>query len=186
MNRRALCLLPLAALAACVAGQSPLAPADRAAVDRVQAWLDGLHELHARFQQTWPDGAVSEGTAFFAPPGRLRLDYAPDHRMVVTAENGRIVVDDNASGAVTRMPASASPLGLLLEGRIRLLDGPIRVSDVQTRPGLIQLTLIRADKPLEGQLTLTFADGPGGLTLTSLQGVDAERRRTVFRLFAYG
>ena len=157
-GRRALLLGGLAGLAGCAASQSDLAPADAQAVARVQAWLDDLTTLRARFLQTWPDGAVSEGVAIFQPPGRLRLDYAPRDRMVLLANGGRIVLTDNTTGAVTRTPARSSPLGLLLEGRVRLLGDGIRVTDVQHVPGQLQLTLDRADNPLAGQLTLVFAD----------------------------
>ncbi len=178
-----LLLLACLGLAGCVAGQANLSPPDRAAVGRVQAWLDALHGLHARFQQTWPDGAVSEGTALFDPPGRLRLDYAPHDRMVLVANAGHIVVTDAATGSVTREPTSASPLGLLLDAHVSLLGGGIRVTDVQQTAGRLQLSLVRADNPLSGLLTLSFDDTPAGLQLQSLQGVDAERHRTVFRLF---
>ena len=180
---RAVALLAAASLAACVAGQQTLSPPDRAAVDRVQAWLDGLHGLHARFLQTWPDGAVSEGVALFDPPGRLRLDYAPHDRMVLVASGGHIVVTEATTGSVTREPASASPLGLLLDAHVSLLGDAIRITDVQQTGGHLQLSLVRADNPLSGLLTLVFDDTPSGLQLESLQGVDAERRRTVFRLF---
>ncbi len=175
---------PLVVLSACVAGQKPLSAYDRTAVERVQSWLDNLHGLRARFLQTWPDNAVSEGVALFDPPGRLRLDYAPNDRMVLVANGGHIVVTDAGNGSVTRLPARSSALGLLLDGRIDLLGGGVRVTDVQQNSGRVQLTLDRADNPGAGQLTLLFDDKlAGGLVLTDLQAVDAERRRTDFRLF---
>ena len=180
---RLLIIVISACLAGCVAGQPELPPSDRAAVDRVQAWLDNLHVLRARFLQTWPDNAVSEGTVLFDPPGRLRLDYAPNDRMVLVANAGRIVVTDASTGSVTRTHTSASPLGLLLDGHVELLGGDIRVIDVQQVTGRLQLTLTRADNPGAGQLTLTFDRTSTGLELTSLQALDAERRRTGFRLF---
>ncbi len=183
-RRRLLASAPPLLLGACVAGQATLSPPERAAVDRVQAWLDNLHGLRARFLQTWPDNAVSEGTALFDPPGRLRLDYAPNDRMVLVANDGRIVVSDAATGSVTRSPAHASALGLLLDGRIDLLGGGIRVTSVQQVPGRLQLTLVRAANPGAGQLTLVFDDTPsGGLALSSLQALDAEGHRTGLRLF---
>lgn len=182
-TRRAFLLGIAATLSGCAAGQADLSPADAAAVARVQSWLDTLPGLRARFLQTWPDGAVSEGTVLFAPPGRLRLDYAPNDRMVLVASGGHIVLTDNTTGAVTRTPARANPLGLLLEPHVALLGDGIRVTDVQQTPGTLQLTLDRADNPLAGQLTLVFHDEGGHLTLVSLQGVDGEHRRTIFRLF---
>lgn len=172
--------LALALLGGCAAGGAPpLSAADDAAVARVQAWLDGLHGLQADFVQIWPNGAVGEGVLRFDPPGRLRLDYRPAGSMTLVANGGRIVFTDGRTGSTTRMPAKASPLGLLLDGRIRL-GGTIRVTDVQAPPGVLQVSLARNDNPQAGLLTLTFADRAGGLVLTGAEGVDAEGRHTRF------
>lgn len=170
-------------VAACAASPAPrLAAADQSEVDRVQAWFDGVHGFRADFLQIWPDGAIGEGVARYDPPGRLRLDYLPSGGMTLVARDGHVVVTDARSGSVTRMRAAASPLGLLLDGRVRL-SGDVQVTDVQRSAGALQISLARAGNPGAGLLTLTFADRPGAsLVLTGITAVDAERRTTRFRL----
>ncbi len=174
----------LGAVSACAAPAGPpLSLADQRSVDRVQRWLDGLHGLRARFVQIGAGGGVQQGVALFDPPGRLRLDYAPGDRLTLIANDGHIVVTNAALGSTTRMPASASPLGLLLDGPIRL-SGDVRVTDVARAAGALQVSLARADNLTAGLLTLTFNDEPdGSLTLVALEATDAERQRTRFRLF---
>lgn len=181
-DRRAL-LAVLIALSGCAVSSTPaFPPAQQAAVERVQAWLDGLHGFEAKFLQVWPNGAVGSGVARFDPPGRLRLDYWPDDSMVLIANQGHVVFTDRRTGSVTRMPARASALGLLVDGRPRL-SGPVRVTDVQTPPGALQISLARADNPQAGLLTLTFADrGGSDLVLTGIEAVDAESQRTRLHL----
>lgn len=175
----ALALLLLAA--GCAATPAPtLSPQDQAAVSEVQAWLDGLHGFQADFVQVWPNGVVGEGRARFDPPGRLRLDYQPAGSMTLLANNGHIVFTDGRTGSVTRMPTRASPLGLLLEGQVRLA-GDIRVTDVQRATGVLQVSLARTSNPAQGLLTLTFVEGPQ-LDLTGIEAVDAEGRHTRFHL----
>ena len=158
----------------------PLPPADQASVARVQGWLDGLHGFSANFVQVWPNGAVGEGLVRFDPPGRLRLDYRPLGSTTLVANGGHIVFTDGRTGAVTRMPASASPLGLLLAPHV-VFGGDIRVTDVQRAAGVLQVSLARADNPAQGLLTLTFHGGEA-LALTGIEAVDAEGRHTRFHL----
>ena len=168
-------------LAGCATVPAPtLSPADQASVDQVQAWFDGLHDFTADFVQVWPNGAVGEGRAAFDPPGHLRLDYLPRGSMTLVADGGHIVFTDGRTGSVTRMPTSASPLGLLLEGHVRL-GGDIRVTSVQHAAGVVQLSMTRASNPAQGLLTLTFTEAPQ-LDLTGIEAVDAEGRHTRFHL----
>ena len=168
-------------LAGCAAAPEPaLSPADQASVNEIQAWFDGLHEFSADFVQVWPNGAVGEGRALFDPPGRLRLDYLPRGSMTLVADGGHIVFTDARTGSTTRLPTRASPLGLLLDGRVQL-GGAIRVTSVQRAAGALQVSLARADDPAQGLLTLTFAETPA-LNLTGIEAVDAEGRHTRFHL----
>lgn len=168
-------------VAGCATAPAPsLSPQDQASVAEVQGWLDGLHGFEADFVQVWPNGAVGEGRARFDPPGRLRLDYRPAGSMTLVANGGHIVFTDGRTGSVTRMPTRASPLGLLLEGRVRL-GGDIQVTDVKRATGVLQVSLARASNPTQGLLTLTFAEGPS-LDLTGIEAVDAEGRHTRFHL----
>ncbi len=179
--KRALLTGLVLVLSGCAAAPGPsLSPADQEAVATVQSWLDGLHGFEADFVQVWPNGVVGEGRARFDPPGRLRLDYLPAGSMTLVASNGHIVFTDGRTGSVTRMPTHASPLGLLLEGQVRLA-GDIRVTDVQRATGVLQLSLARTSNPGQGLLTLTFAQG-ATLDLTGIEAVDAEGRHSRFHL----
>ncbi len=185
LTRRAL-IGALTALASCTAMGGPsLTPEQADIVRRVQAWFDGLGVLRARFVEIDPDGASREGSLVFARGGRLRLDYAPRDREVVVADRGRIVALDRSTDAVTRMPARATPLGLLLDGgSVRLRGDGIAVVQALAGPGSIQVSLAPAANRAAGLLTVVFGVGAdGSLVLASIQALDDERRRTDFRFF---
>lgn len=157
-------------------------PAEQLAVARVQHWFDGLTGLTARFVQVGPGKAIAEGALAFRPDGSLRLDYAPGDRNVLVARGGHIVDVDRTSGAVTTMNARATPLGLLLDGPVRLEGDGIAVTDVAETPGRLQVSLAETRNRGAGLLTLVF-DAPAPtkpLSLVSIETVDGERRRTVF------
>jgi len=167
----------LMGLAACATNPAPASGGD---VARVEHYLNGLHGLGAHFVQTWPDGSTGGGSLSY-DPGHMRLDYVTPHPMQMVAGDGHLVLHDDQNGSVTRIALSRNPLGLLLRTPVRL-SGAISVSAVQHVPGALQLTLVRADAPSEGALTLSFADQGGQLSLIGLQGVDARQHRIVLHL----
>lgn len=157
-----------------------MSPQDRSDSARVQSAMDALHGLRARFLQVGSDGVTSTGTAWY-DPGWLRLQYDTPARMLVVATGQHLVAHRDADDATTRIALSGNPLGLLL-ARPRLLSGEIAVTDIQRRPGILQVSLARTANPAQGLLTLIFADQPASLSLIGLEAVDARRVRTRIRL----
>jgi outer membrane lipoprotein-sorting protein len=154
-----------------------LTAADRADLARLQAYLDGLHTLKARFEQVAPDGEVSAGWVWLARPGRLRFEYDPPVPYLLIANQGRVIFEDRSINQVTEIPQSDTPLGLLLAPEIRLLDNPaVLITDITRVPGLIQVTMLRAERWWQGSLTLVFATAP--LMLRQWVVLDEQRRET--------
>ena len=182
---RRLALGVLLVLGSCAIAVGPvLTPQADATVRLVQDWFDTLHVLRARFVEIDPGGATREGTLVYADGGRLRLDYAPGDRAVVVADRGRITAIDRASGAVTRMPARATPLGLLLGGSVRLRGDGITVAAAERRQGVVQISLAPSSNRLAGLLTIVFGvTADGRLVLSEIEATDDERRQTDFRFF---
>ncbi|MBV9735647.1 MAG: outer membrane lipoprotein carrier protein LolA [Acidisphaera sp.] len=180
MHRRIL-LAGLALLALPAAGPAfTPTPQDRADLARIEAYLNGVHSLKARFLQIAPDGSTSQGTAWLERPGRMRFQYDPPSPLLLVAGHGLVVFHDAELQQTSNIPIGSTPLGILLAADIRL-SGPVSVTDVQRRPGEIALTLVRTASPEEGSLTLVFSDGP--LLLRSWTVVDAQRQATRVSLF---
>ena len=184
MTRRALlaaavslvALIPLRAAYA----QTALTARDQADIGRVEAYLNGIHTLKARFQQIAPNGSLSGGTAWMERPGRMRFQYDPPAPFLLVAGHGLLVFYDSQLQQTTNIPLDRTPLGLLLRDNLRLA-GDVTVTQIIRYPGQLQLTLLRTATPADGTLTLIFADNP--LALRSWTVVDAQRQETRVSLF---
>ena len=159
MKRRALLaasvLLPVLARAQPV----PLTAQDQADIARVEAYLNTIRTLKARFQQIAPNGSVSGGDAWLQRPGRMRFQYDPPAPFLLVAGHGLLVFNDSQLEQTSNIPLGRTPLGLLLRDNVKL-SGDITVSRILRYPGQLQITLYRTDSPSDGTLTLIFADQP--------------------------
>jgi outer membrane lipoprotein-sorting protein len=183
MIRRRTLIILIVALAAKDAGaQGPLqyAPQGEPDIQRVEAYLNGIHTLKARFLQVAPSGATSEGTVWLERPGRMRFQYDPPSALVLVAGHGFVVFRDFAINQTTYIPIGRTPLGILLAEHITL-TGDVTVTAIQRQPGQIQLGLVRTAAPSEGSLILAFADAP--LTLRQWTVIDAQRQETRVTLY---
>ena len=156
-----------------------LSPADRAGIARIEAYLNSLHTLKAHFLQVAPSGAISEGTAWLARPGRMRFQYAAPSPLLLVAGHGVVLFHDASLHQTSTIPLDRTPLGILLAPEIHL-GGPVAVTALRRLPGEIALTLVRRATPAEGSLTLVFTTDP--LALRQWTVTDAQHQRTTVTL----
>ena len=152
-----------------------LSPADRGWVQRLQATLDAITTLRARFVQIAPDGRTTQGRAWLDRPGRMRFEYDKPSPLLLVAGGGRLVFNDSQLKQTTTLPLEKTPVGLLLRPQLTL-SGDVTVTGFRHDPGELQLTLVRTASPGDGSLTLIFSDQP--LALRSWSVVDAQGRQT--------
>jgi len=183
MKRRPLVLTPwllLAGLppAAAQRGAPPaaaLTDRDRADLARVEAYLNAMQTLKARFVQSAHNGAVAEGTAWIWRPGRMRFEYDPPEPLLLVADSNQFMMYDREMRQPTTVPVGATPLGVLLRPTIRLA-GDVTVTRVERQGGMLAVSLYRTEAPSEGQLTLVFNAEP--MELRQWVVVDAQGRET--------
>jgi outer membrane lipoprotein-sorting protein len=128
-------------------------------VARIEAWLQGITTLRARFTQLAPDGRLATGRVFLQRPGRLRFDYDPPSKLLLIATDWRLVLVDSAARQVNVLPLAQTPLAFLLDEQVRLA-GEIEVRGVQRRAGEIALEIVRSKEPDQGRVVLVFGEAP--------------------------
>jgi outer membrane lipoprotein-sorting protein len=181
MHRRALLIAGLAAMGLLAGGPArALSAQDQTDIARVQAYLNRITTLKARFIQIAPDGAESQGTAWLERPGRMRFQYDPPSPLLLVAGHGNVVFHDASLDQTSTIALANTPLGILLAPEVDL-SKTVTVVSIDREPGEISLTLTRTATPAQGQLTLTLADDP--LLLRSWVVTDAQHQDTKVSLF---
>jgi outer membrane lipoprotein-sorting protein len=141
------------------AGLAQTSPQDRADLARIDAYLNGIRTLKARFVQTAPDGSLTQGVALMQRPGRMRFQYDPPSPFLLVANYGILVFRDAQLQQTSNIPLSRTPLGILLADHASL-SGDVTVTKFVRLPGQLQVSLVRTANPGEGTLTLIFSDNP--------------------------
>lgn len=169
-------------LGGCMMPIPPVSGAGAGDLDRVAAYLNGLKRFEAHFDQTG-DFGPGGGLVWLDRPGNLRIDYQGARSRVLVIAGGRMRILDRASGALTTMPLSRTPLGILLDENI-VLSGPasgqITVASMSHAAGSLRVTLKKTDHLAQGALTLDFSDRP--LALLAVSVTDARGQILTMRL----
>jgi outer membrane lipoprotein-sorting protein len=156
-----------------------LSDADTASLHQIEAYLNGLKTLKARFLQIAPDGRTSTGTAWLDRPGRMRFEYDKPSPLLLVAGHGTVVFRDNKLDQTTNIPIGQTPLGLLLRDPFTL-SSDVTVTDFEREPAQFLITAVKTASPGDGSLTLVLNNHP--LALVGWSVVDAQGRETQIRL----
>ncbi len=158
-----------------------LSEADKAEIERVETYLNGITTLKARFLQVSPNGASVEGDAYLSRPGRLRLQYDPPSPLLVVADGTFLIIHDTQLGEPSWLPLNSTPAGVLVRPNVKLQGGDVAVTRVTRMPGVIRVSLVEADEPGAGEITLVFSDRP--FMLRQWQVRDTQNQITTVSLF---
>ena len=181
MNRRALlgalAVLPFVAHAAGAAQPAmQLTDEDKADLNRVAAYLDGIRTLRARFQQVASTGSISSGNIYLRRPGDLRVEYDPPVPVLLVADGFWVDYYDSSLDQLTQIPIEQTPIWFLVQNTIAFTS-KIAVTNIERSPGALRVTMHQTDQPDAGSASLTFADDPLELRqwkITDSQGTQVE------------
>lgn len=187
MRRRPILLLPLLcplpALAQRAPAPGPVPPAPMPSAEdvaRIEAYLNGIRTLRARFLQVDARGRVAEGTLYMQRPGRMRFEYDPPSPVLIVADGTTVTFQDRQLGQITAVLLGQTPLSIILAERVRL-SGDVTVLRGERFPGQsgggrLEVWLARSSSPREGTLILSFSLDP--FALAQWRVIDAQAQET--------
>lgn len=170
--------------------QRPRAPVelsarDRTDIGRVEQYLAGLTTLRAAFRQVAQDGGEASGTFHLSRPGRMRIDYDGRRNNFIVADGTFIYQWDDSLKSFSSTLIGQTMADFILRANVRL-SGDVAVTAINRQPGRLEVAMVQASEPLQGELTLVFEDGArndGPLSLRQWRVVDTQGLTTVVTLF---
>ena len=181
----AILLVPIPA-GAVILSSLKLSDTDRADMVRMEDYLNSIKTIRSRFLQISSSGDYSEGRLFLSRPGHMRIEYLPPKPLMVVVADGYLIYIDTELDQATVIPLSLTPAEMLVRETISFGSDEIIITSFDRSPGVLRLSLAKADDLLEGNMTLVFSDRPlelrkwmvtdgqGEVTTVSLLGPEFE------------
>ncbi len=157
------------------AAAAPLSEADGRDVARVEAYLNTISSVKARFLQQTSSGQRADGWLYLKRPNRIRLDYRPPAYLQIYARGYWLAYVDTEMEEITHVPLESTPAGFLVRDPVRL-SGDITVVRVERGAGALRLHVVQTEEPEAGRVVLTFQDAP--MRLRNWTVVDAQGAET--------
>ena len=170
------------------AGQAPpqrpvtFTPQQQADLDRINAYLNGIHTLKSNFVQLGPEGQLDQGTFYLDRPGKLRFAFAAPNPLLLVATGGKFYVRNIRLNTVDPYDLSDTPFGILLDQDVNLKTNKAILGVEEQRDALIVHARTSANRN-QSNITLVFTfpvvelrqwmvtDNQGGTTTVALTGM---------------
>lgn len=178
-------LVVLSSIALTGAGQPPpqrrvtFSDEQKADLDRISAYLNGIHTMKGGFTQINDNGGLTQGTFLLQKPGKIRFEYAPPAQLLVVSDGYSIAVQNKRLNTTDRYPLINSPLQLVLSNTLNLKFNPLIVG-IEHENGSIIVRARSAKNRMTGNITMVFADA--GPELRQWTIVDAQGQQTTVSL----
>jgi len=150
-----------------------LRDSERADIARIETYLNALKTVEARFLQVSSEGTYAEGHFYLSRPGRMRIEYDPPVPVLIVAKKSVLVYYDTKLKQVSYLGLDSTPAGILVGDTVSF-SGPVTVTGYERASNAMRVTLVQAEDPLAGSITLVLSDRPMALrkwAVTDAQGV---------------
>jgi outer membrane lipoprotein-sorting protein len=171
----ALMLLTGAPLAVAAPVPAALTAQDTLELQRIAAYLNGIHTMTAGFRQIANNAALSTGKLWVARPGRMRFEYQPPNPITLLADSTYVYYWDKELNQVSKYELRSTPAWFFLRDPISF--GPdVIVTRFEHAGAAVGVTVAESAQPDAGSLTLVFIQNP--LTLWQWIVVDQQSKTT--------
>lgn len=143
-----------------VPAPTPLIGEEQAeAVNRINAYFNGITNLQGSFEQVDPNDKRSTGRFYVQRPGKIRFDYAPPSALRIVADGHSLAIEDSDLKTVEKYPIKSTPFRLLLTDSVDL-GRDARIVGVESQEGTLAIALEDKTGDAAGRIKLSFNTGP--------------------------
>lgn len=130
---------------------------EQAAIEGINAYLNSMQTLRARFLQISPNGSGFEGLLSISRPGRLRFEYDDPSPITVISDGTTVAMEDSKLETVDRAPLRSTPLWWLLKDEIDIASDA-EITQIVREFGLVYLTVRDPNAEMDGQIQFVFEE----------------------------
>ena len=142
--------------------QKKIIALDENLLNQLENYLNQFNNISSQFIQSSSDGSQVTGKILISKPGKLRIEYKKDNKLLIVADGKWLHYFDTDLNEIQSVIIEKSPAWILLKKNINLKND-FNIKKLEKKSGKITLTI--ADKHFENieKIELVFSASPIGL-----------------------
>src|SRR5579862_1477669 len=123
-----------------------LAPQDSAELQKIAAYLDGIHTMTAHFAQQTASGGGATGEVWMQRPGKMRFQYDPPNELLLLADAFYLYSWDPDLKQMSKVGLKSTPAWFLLREPISFTEG-VTVTRFEHSGNTVKVTVVETAEP---------------------------------------
>jgi outer membrane lipoprotein-sorting protein len=156
-----------------------LSPQDTAELQKIAAYLDGIHTMTAHFQQATSEGGDAAGSLWVQRPGKMRFQYDGPDPLLMFSDAFYVYYWDPELKQQSKIALRNTPAWFLLREPISFSDD-VMVTRFEHSGNTVRVTVVQTSAPSDGSLTMDFTENP--LVLRQWTVIDGKGKATTVGL----
>ena len=142
--------------------QKKIIALDENLLNQLENYLNQFNNISSQFIQSSSDGSQLTGKILISKPGKLRIEYKKDNKLLIVADGKWLHYFDTDINEIQSVIIEKSPAWILLKKNINLKND-FNIKKLEKKSGKITLTI--ADQHFENieKIELVFSASPIGL-----------------------
>jgi len=155
-----------ASLITCVAFYLSASPAfakfeeHRAELEQIENYLNNIKNLSAKFIQETSDGNVSEGKFYLSRPGKMRIEYLAQPKIVIAVNGSVLSYLDVELDEISRLSTNTTPASFLTRENISFSAKDVEITNVKKTANQIKISVMKKNRKEAGEFSLIFNTNP--------------------------
>ena len=135
---------------------------DEILLNQLENYLNQFNNISSQFIQSSSDGSQVTGKILISKPGKLRIEYKKDNKLLIVADGKWLHYFDTEINEIQSVIIEKSPAWILLKKNINLKND-FNIKKLEKKSGKITLTIV--DKHFDNieKIELIFSATPIGL-----------------------
>lgn len=126
----------------------------------IENYLNKIKNLSAGFIQESFDGTISEGKFFLSRPGKMRIEYTANPKILIIVNGAVLSYTDIELEETSYVSTNQTPASFLTRKNISFSAKDVEVTKILKTESFIKVSITKKNSKNAGEFTLTFSKNP--------------------------
>lgn len=126
----------------------------------IENYLNNIKNLSASFIQESFDGSISEGNFFLSRPGKMRIEYVANPKVLIIVNGSVLSYTDTELEETSYISTNTTPASFLTRKNISFSAKDVEITNISTKSNSINVSITKKNRKEAGEFTLTFSKNP--------------------------
>ena len=127
---------------------------------QIESHLNNIKYLSAKFIQESSDGNLVEGKFFLSRPGKMRIEYLADPKIIIIVNGSILSYHDVELDEVSRLRTNTTPASFLTRPHISFSSKDVEVTNIKKTPSRLKVSVMKKNRKEAGEFSLIFSRNP--------------------------